>query len=152
MVLIVPHVFLSSPGLLGLGDIILPGLVIAFLFRYDRQRDPLAPHWQGHFRVAALGYVAGFVVTVLALVLSDGHGQPALLYLVPGVLVPTLLHALHVGDLPQLWHNEHLGGGEALREADNELELTTLATDPATPSDGVALLSPDETRREEQHV
>lgn len=81
MVLIVPHVFLDSPGLLGLGDIILPGLVIAFLFRYDRQHTPLATHWSGHFRTGMIGYIAGFVVTVLALVLSDGHGQPALLYL-----------------------------------------------------------------------
>lgn len=170
MVLIVPHVFLDSPGLLGLGDIILPGLVLAYLFRYDRQHAPLAPHWSGHFRVGLIGYVAGFVVTVLALVLSEGHGQPALLYLgtgatchltthtlltthslthslaplVPGVLIPTMLHAVHVGDFSSLWVNGASDASTRTDGSENELELSTLPDAPH--SDAQGLLA------EEKHV
>lgn len=106
MVLIVPHVFLDSPGLLGLGDIILPGLVLALLFRHDRKHSPLTPHWSGYFRTGMLGYVAGFAATVLALVLSDGHGQPALLYLgtaVPLRVTPLLTRTQYLACCARRW-------------------------------------------------
>lgn len=158
----------SRRSILGLGDIIIPGMVIAWALRFDlwlhyaheikydktdvkithkdaasggivtraemQHREVKAPYvevkgvwaefwWTRRFpyrsqalpsRIAAVafpkvyfyssmaGYLAGMLVT-LAMLLVFKRGQPALLYLVPGVLGSICLTALCRKDLKQLW-------------------------------------------------
>jgi minor histocompatibility antigen H13 len=149
--------------MLGLGDIIIPGLMIGLALRFDlhlfylrRQKripakteggedivekaefTPLAGRWSDHFwthtltgrplwtaaategqqreneeapftfpktyfNAALVGYVGGLVATFCALHLMN-HAQPALLWLVPGVLISLWLTALVRGELGLMWH------------------------------------------------
>lgn len=55
-----------------------------------------------YFYASMVGYFLGMLVT-LAMLLIFKHGQPALLYLVPGVLGSLLLTSLVRGEFKELW-------------------------------------------------
>ncbi|KAL6871792.1 signal peptide peptidase domain-containing protein [Trichoderma novae-zelandiae] len=55
-----------------------------------------------YFYASMVGYLVGMLVT-LAMLLVFKHGQPALLYLVPGVLGSMLLTSLVRGEFKELW-------------------------------------------------
>ncbi|KAM5555354.1 signal peptide peptidase-like 2 [Rosa sericea] len=57
----------------------------------------------GYFVWAMTAYGAGLLVTYVALNLMDGHGQPALLYIVPFTLGTFLTLGQMRGDLKVLW-------------------------------------------------
>merc|ERR1711908_188967 len=80
-------------SMLGLGDIVMPGIFIALLLRYDLHRyseKPIKdPAKRGSvafpkpfFNSCILCYVLGLITTVLVMY-KFGAAQPALLYLVP---------------------------------------------------------------------
>ncbi|XP_010670265.2 signal peptide peptidase-like 4 isoform X1 [Beta vulgaris subsp. vulgaris] len=103
MLLKIPRMFDPWGGysVIGFGDIILPGLVIAFSLRYD---------WLGNKKIRAgyflwgmTAYGLGLLVTYVALNLMDGHGQPALLYIVPFTLGTFLTLGRKRGELKNLW-------------------------------------------------
>ncbi|MBA0798274.1 hypothetical protein Gohar_008881 [Gossypium harknessii] len=86
MLLRVPRAFDPWGGydMIGFGDILFPGLLVAFAFRYDKAyKKHLA---NGYFLWLIIGYGFGLLFTYLGLYLMNGHGQPALLYLVPCTL------------------------------------------------------------------
>lgn len=113
-------------SLLGLGDIVIPGVFIALCLRYDiiRSLNPRevnkcmedkdggevckmmlrasesAP--KPYFIGAVIGYCLAIIATVVVMLLFD-HGQPALLYLVPGCLLSVVVNALRLGDLQEMW-------------------------------------------------
>ncbi|ODO04951.1 hypothetical protein I350_05562 [Cryptococcus amylolentus CBS 6273] len=99
-------------SMLGLGDIVVPGLIIALCLRYDLYRyaqahkgqnvTPKSKFGRGYFNVAALSYVLGLGVTMAAMGWS-GRAQPALLYLSPACTLGPLLYAAVRGELSQLW-------------------------------------------------
>jgi len=138
-----------SYGMLGLGDIVLPGIIIALALRFDlylhylsKQRKqetaiedkddskavikahyiPPSKNWANqiwtlsapastsvelgkfrkpYFHAGLVGYVIGMVSTLIGLHVSN-HPQPALLYLVPGVLGAVWLMALWRGELKEM--------------------------------------------------
>jgi minor histocompatibility antigen H13 len=55
-----------------------------------------------YFYASLVGYLLG-MLTTLAMLLVYKRGQPALLYLVPGVLGSILVTALVRGEMPELW-------------------------------------------------
>ncbi|MCL7037104.1 hypothetical protein MKW94_020221, partial [Papaver nudicaule] len=71
-------------NMVGFGDVIFPGLLISFAFRYDRANNK--GYKDGYFLWLTIGYGFGLFLTYVGLYLMDGHGQPALLYLVPCTL------------------------------------------------------------------
>jgi minor histocompatibility antigen H13 len=148
-----------SHAMLGLGDVVLPGIMIGLALRFDlylfylrRQRrrpaatsgeydsiekptyHSLAGRWSDHFwshsfmgrplwanatprqaenelpftfpkiyfTAALVGYVLGLLAT-LGVMMVWNHAQPALLYLVPGVLGSLWLTALVRGELSLMW-------------------------------------------------
>ncbi|PSS11398.1 Signal peptide peptidase-like [Actinidia chinensis var. chinensis] len=103
MLLKIPRMFDPWGGysIIGFGDILLPGLLIAFSLRYDwlAKKNLRA----GYFLWAMLAYGLGLLVTYVALNLMDGHGQPALLYIVPFTLGTFLALGRKRGDLKVLW-------------------------------------------------
>lgn len=103
MLLKIPRMYDPWGGfsVIGFGDIILPGLLIAFSLRYDwLSKKSLRA---GYFLWAMTAYGLGLLITYVALNLMDGHGQPALLYIVPFTLGTFLTLGKKRGDLKHLW-------------------------------------------------
>jgi minor histocompatibility antigen H13 len=133
---------LTGLSMLGLGDIVIPGMMIALALRFDLYlhylgksktvkgklekaayipvtggwgerfwvgRSEAAPDLQAkafpktYFKAGLVGYSLGMIVTLLVMHISE-HGQPALLYLVPGVLGALWGTAAWKGDLDHMWN------------------------------------------------
>jgi len=81
--------------MIGLGDIVFPGIFIALLLRFD---DSLKRGTNFYFNATTAAYTIGLVITILV-----GHVyrqlQPALLFLVPACIGVPLLLAFVRGDL-----------------------------------------------------
>ncbi|KAI3719453.1 hypothetical protein L6452_20352 [Arctium lappa] len=103
MLLKIPRMFDPWGGysIIGFGDIILPGLLVAFSLRYDWLSNKSLR--AGYFLWAMFAYGLGLLITYVALNLMDGHGQPALLYIVPFTLGTLLTLGKQRGDLKHLW-------------------------------------------------
>ncbi|XP_055227154.1 signal peptide peptidase-like 2B isoform X3 [Gorilla gorilla gorilla] len=105
MVLKVPRLN-SSPlalcdrpfSLLGFGDILVPGLLVAYCHRFDIQVQSS----RVYFVACTVAYGVGLLVTFVALALMQ-RGQPALLYLVPCTLVTSCAVALWRRELGVFW-------------------------------------------------
>ncbi|XP_003707783.1 signal peptide peptidase [Megachile rotundata] len=92
----------SNFAMLGLGDIVLPGIFIALLLRFD---NSLSRKTNVYFYATFFAYFMGLLATMLIMHLFD-HAQPALLYLVPACLGTPLLLALVKGDIKALFSYE----------------------------------------------
>ncbi|XP_026418595.1 signal peptide peptidase-like 2 isoform X1 [Papaver somniferum] len=111
MLLRIPRFFDPWGGydMIGFGDILFPGLLVAFAFRYDRSSKKGILN--GYFLWLTIGYGIGLVLTYVGLYLMDGHGQPALLYLVPCTLGVIIVLGWLRGELKHLWN---YGSSESL--------------------------------------
>lgn len=100
-------------SMLGLGDIVIPGVFVALVLRYDAVHSG-RPRF---FLSAAVGYVVGLTATILAMNVFEA-AQPALLYLVPSILIATFGTALAAGEARALftWHEQE---GRAVDDADS---------------------------------
>lgn len=87
-------------SLLGLGDIVVPGLFVALLLRFDAVRNKVVLHEDAvpsfsapYFLANIVSYALGLVATVFVMYYFKA-AQPALLYLVPACLGGSLVVAL----------------------------------------------------------
>lgn len=109
----------SEFSMLGLGDIVIPGIFIAIVLRYDAVHGGRA-----RFFISSIaGYISGLAATILIMNWFKA-AQPALLYLVPAILATTLGHAALAGRFSDLlsWHEqEHhaKNGGKASENGEN---------------------------------
>ena len=83
--------------MLGLGDIVIPGVFVALCLKYDVDRKiKTAKKFTdieiSYFAWCFVGYAVGMVTTFIVMVVFD-HPQPALLFLVPGCTVSVALKA-----------------------------------------------------------
>ncbi|PIB00792.1 Signal peptide peptidase 2 [Cercospora beticola] len=162
-------------SMLGLGDIVLPGLYIGLCLRYDlfmhylrKQKQVQKQHCEGdvctlktevekvpyvpvtgnwgerlwtmgsahkalpaalstrfskpYFTAAMIGYAIGMVATLVFMSVFQ-HAQPALLYLVPGVLISTWGTGLVRGELKDMWqYSEEITGEAATEDKEKEKE------------------------------
>ncbi|XP_075771885.1 signal peptide peptidase-like 3 isoform X2 [Pelodiscus sinensis] len=107
----------SHFSMLGIGDIVMPGLLLCFVLRYDNYKkqansDSCGTPGPGnisgrmqkvsYFHCTLIGYFVGLLTATVA---SRIHraAQPALLYLVPFTLLPLLTMAYLKGDLRRMW-------------------------------------------------
>jgi len=104
-------------SMLGLGDIVMPGLLLCFVLRYDNYKkkkledDPCPPnpgktqliYKVRYFHCTLIGYFIGLVTATVASEMNRS-AQPALLYLVPFTLLPLITMAYIKGDLKQMWN------------------------------------------------
>ena len=106
-----PIDLLSVPpklSLLGLGDIVIPGIFVAICLKYDvdkfleRKEEKLRTPY---FNWCMVGYALGIVATYIAMLLME-QGQPALLFLVPGCCGSIGILALLKGEVKQLLEYE----------------------------------------------
>jgi len=131
MLLTVPRVMDYSGGssLLGLGDIVLPGLLLSFAARYDEAKrffrtrqngsnntdnssshlDICSPsssnssHKRTYFTAVVISYAIGLMMANIAVYVMQ-MGQPALLYLVPCCLGTICVLGYKRGELVDLWN------------------------------------------------
>ncbi|XP_037449255.1 signal peptide peptidase 1-like [Triticum dicoccoides] len=85
-------------SMLGLGDIVIPGIFVALALRFDISRGIKS---RGYFNSAFLGYTAGLTVTIVVMNWFRA-AQPALLYIVPGVIGFVAVHCLWNGEVKPL--------------------------------------------------
>lgn len=118
----------SRVMMLGLGDIALPGFLVSFALRCDifhinktalPQYSPESLLLRDHesskkfptlgrpssnlFECSIIGYTLGLVLALYIGSVS-GHAQPALIYLVPGVIIPITLRAWQKKMLLEVWN------------------------------------------------
>ncbi len=105
--------------LIGLGDIVLPGLLICFLLRFDL--TTLQGRANGYFIAGIVGYTVGLVLCEV--IVGTTHiAQPAMIYLVPCTLGASMGLACKRHELKQLWdglEHEH----ERLEDSENVTEV-----------------------------
>nr|XP_039270897.1 minor histocompatibility antigen H13-like [Styela clava] len=92
-------IFGENFAMLGLGDIVIPGIFIALLLRFDIS---LKRNKKTYFYSGFIAYFLGLVATIVVMTVFQ-HPQPALLYLVPACLGVPLATALFNGDLEAMW-------------------------------------------------
>ncbi|XP_059809097.1 signal peptide peptidase-like 2A isoform X3 [Hypanus sabinus] len=85
-------------SVLGFGDIIVPGLLVAYCRRFDVQTRSGGIY----FILCTLAYAVGMVLTFVVLIVMK-MAQPALLYLVPCTLITCTLTAMARKQLKMFW-------------------------------------------------
>jgi minor histocompatibility antigen H13 len=192
-----------SHAMLGLGDVVLPGIMIGLALRFDlylfylrrQKRVPAAAEgesdtvqkaqyhshagrWSDHFWTHSLtgrplwvaatekdskpeapftfpktyftaglvGYILGLLAT-LGVMMVWNHAQPALLYLVPGVLGSIWLTALVRGELSLMWsYTEEIEDEESSKKkSDDAKETSDVKHDGTRPRDVSAMDGKEET-------
>jgi len=110
--LIFPYDFTTTPmkfSMLGLGDIVIPGLFVTLCLKYDIDKG-LQNIKDGNFSLLKtpyfnccyLGYLWG-IATVFAVMIIFNQAQPALLFLVPGCTFSILIRGLWKRETQELW-------------------------------------------------
>ncbi|EDO47550.1 predicted protein [Nematostella vectensis] len=86
-------------AMLGLGDIVIPGIFIALLLRYDVSKH--GSKSTVYFYATFMAYLVGLITTVLVMHKFKA-AQPALLYLVPACVGTPLTLALLRGEIKEI--------------------------------------------------
>ncbi|EFC50012.1 peptidase A22B family protein [Naegleria gruberi] len=99
-------------SLLGLGDIVIPGIFVALMLRFDYylyKKYKTGVFAKTYFIITFISYVIGLVLTIAVLHIFRA-GQPALLYIVPCVLGGSFLTAVFKGQVSELlgYHDDKL--------------------------------------------
>ncbi|KAH9978656.1 signal peptide peptidase-domain-containing protein [Lactifluus volemus] len=94
--------------MLGLGDIVVPGLFISLALRYDHFRHTrtraaaAGPFSKPYFIASLAAYIAGLATTMVVMHIFRA-AQPALLYLSPACILSFVLTAWRRGELIESW-------------------------------------------------
>ena len=116
-------------SILGLGDIVIPGVFVSLCLRFDflkainvdKFQSMLAKEHKGedvdtmkylvnlaiscpkrYFKAVNVGYLLAMICTIIVMLVFD-HGQPALLYLVPGCMFSVLGTSKYLGEFQEMW-------------------------------------------------
>ncbi|KAM8753874.1 minor histocompatibility antigen H13 isoform 2-T2 [Acanthopagrus schlegelii] len=109
----------SNFAMLGLGDIVIPGIFIALLLRFDVS---LKKNSRTYFYSSFLAYIFGLGLTIFVMH-TFKHAQPALLYLVPACVGFPVIVALIKGELTEMFRYEETPPeDEAAKEESSESE------------------------------
>lgn len=106
----------SNFAMLGLGDIVIPGIFIALLLRFDVS---LNKNSRTYFYSSFLAYIFGLGLTIFVMH-TFKHAQPALLYLVPACVGFPVIIALFKGELTEMFRYEE--SSEETKEEATESE------------------------------
>lgn len=84
-------------SMLGLGDIVIPGIFVALALRFDVSRGSKS----NYFKSAFSGYAVGVILTIVVMNWFQA-AQPALLYIVPAVIGFLAAHCIWNGEVKPL--------------------------------------------------
>ncbi|OBS76898.1 hypothetical protein A6R68_16654 [Neotoma lepida] len=102
-------------SILGFGDIIVPGLLIAYCRRFDVQTGSSSVYYIS----STIAYAVGMIITFVVLVLMK-KGQPALLYLVPCTLITASVVAWSRKEMKKFWKGSNYQVMDHLDYSTNE--------------------------------
>jgi len=105
-------------GMIGFGDIVIPGLLTAYSAYFDTIAHPGEIKW--YYIITCSSYAIGLLITYGALI-GMGIAQPALLYLVPCCLFGVFATALKRDEVQAMWTGR--AGVAAPRSFGNREEL-----------------------------
>ncbi|XP_065313591.1 minor histocompatibility antigen H13-like isoform X2 [Gordionus sp. m RMFG-2023] len=108
----------SNFAMLGLGDIVIPGIFIALILRFE-MNSLHNPKKKLYFYSTMLAYILGLVFTTLILHFYK-HAQPALLYLVPACVGTPFIISLARGEWSHLMKYEDNPATEDKQLNDNQ--------------------------------
>lgn len=91
----------NTCGLLGLGDLVLPGLLIAFAARVDLIEE-------AKYFYSSMGAYALALILCLISLMVTGLAQPALLYISPCLILSFVYHSHRRGEFHKLWRGYSL--------------------------------------------
>ncbi|VCW96782.1 unnamed protein product [Gulo gulo] len=111
----VMSVCLMPVSILGFGDIIVPGLLVAYCRRFDVQTGSSSIYYVS----STIAYAVGMILTFVVLVLMK-KGQPALLYLVPCTLLTASVVAWRRKEMKKFWKGSSYQVMDHLDYATNE--------------------------------
>lgn len=89
----------DKKSLIGLGDIIVPGIFIAQTLIFSQE---YVKRGNFYFMVSMIAYMLSLINTVSVMLIFK-HGQPALLFIVPWLLISFLIAVCYKGDLYAAW-------------------------------------------------
>ncbi|XP_075064041.1 signal peptide peptidase-like 2A isoform X2 [Mixophyes fleayi] len=112
-----------SFSLLGFGDIIVPGLLVAYCRRFDVRTSSSSIYYV----FCTLAYAVGMVLTFVILMVMK-MGQPALLYLVPCTLFTSSVIAWSRKEMKKFWNG---GCYEIMEQTDNTVGEENIRTNEA---------------------
>ena len=114
----------SNFAMLGLGDIVIPGIFVALCLRIDHSFATGISNSvvkKVYFWSAFLAYILGLVVTI-GVMHYFKHAQPALLYLVPSCLGIPLFVGLSRGELKPMF--DYVDNAESAKDSKEEAQKT----------------------------
>ncbi|XP_072258525.1 signal peptide peptidase-like 2A isoform X2 [Pyxicephalus adspersus] len=106
-------------SLLGFGDIIVPGLLVAYCKRFDVRTASSSIYYIS----CTIAYAVGMVLTFVILMVMK-TGQPALLYLVPCTLLTSSFIAWRRREMKKFWNGGSYEIMEQTENAVNEEHIT----------------------------
>ncbi|NXR09138.1 HM13 protein, partial [Semnornis frantzii] len=118
-------------AMLGLGDIVIPGIFIALLLRFDIS---LKKNTHTYFYTSFVAYIFGLGLTIFIMHIFK-HAQPALLYLVPACIGFPLLVALAKGEVTEMFSYE--SSAEILPHTPRLTHFPTVSGSPASLADSM---------------
>jgi len=119
-------------NMIGLGDIVIPGVYVALMLRFDiylykKAKKDISQFGftfknMKYFIITFIFYNLGIIITLSSMYFFN-HAQPALLYLVPCTLLSSTLLAFQQKDFKELWKfNEEKLDEEEDEEEEDEKE------------------------------
>ncbi|CAK5268631.1 unnamed protein product, partial [Mycena citricolor] len=120
--LIMPKAAQGGYTMLGLGDIVIPGVFIALCLRFDHHRAerPVSSTFSRPYFLANLfAYISGLVTTMIVMH-AFGKAQPALLYLSPACIGAFLLTAAFRNELSVAWKWEDKSTSDLAEELEEK--------------------------------
>ena len=94
--------------MLGLGDIVIPGIFISLCLKFDIDKclktnkcKSLSDFKIPYHTVSFIGYILGIAITFAVMFIFE-HPQPALLFLVPTCTLSMLLRSVFCGELNEV--------------------------------------------------
>nr|XP_045377028.1 minor histocompatibility antigen H13 isoform X3 [Camelus bactrianus] len=118
-------------AMLGLGDIVIPGIFIALLLRFDIS---LKKNTHTYFYTSFAAYIFGLGLTIFIMHIFK-HAQPALLYLVPACIGFPILVALAKGEVTEMFSYE--SSAEILPHTPRLTHFPTVSGSPASLADSM---------------
>eukprot|EP00357_Protocruzia_adherens_P023120 CAMPEP_0115013102 /NCGR_PEP_ID=MMETSP0216-20121206/25184_1 /TAXON_ID=223996 /ORGANISM="Protocruzia adherens, Strain Boccale" /LENGTH=375 /DNA_ID=CAMNT_0002382389 /DNA_START=100 /DNA_END=1227 /DNA_ORIENTATION=+ len=117
-------------SMIGLGDIVIPGVFVALCLRYDAFRsiklkliqtveNGYSQFPKAFYYSCLSGYFFGLVATMVAMLVFNA-AQPALLYLVPGCLIRVFLCAAFKHDIKGAYEYQEQGEEEKKKEEEEK--------------------------------
>jgi len=101
--IVIPYFKGIGFSMIGLGDMVLPGLFSGFLLRFDRGRND---NNDLYFTTCMIGYAMGLALCLLVLITFKA-AQPAMLYLSPCTLLCVYIQAARRNEVNMLWRGDY---------------------------------------------